>query len=135
VPGWLAGGGELGGLRVSGTKRNKPVKKTMRGKEHGRKVLEQEGRRVCTQHDQVFIANFMDLVKKAYNPLPSPLSQKERTVRTKMLYSVGRNIHWLRFFFVIYFIRHRFVCRAEAKTNRKTNFPFLSIAHNEKLQT
>lgn len=50
VPGWLVG---CGGLWVSGTKRNKT-----RGKEHGRKVLEQEGKQACTQHDQVFIAKF-----------------------------------------------------------------------------
>lgn len=75
---WLPGGegGELGGLGHSGTKRNKPVKKKMRDKEQGIGT----GRETwCAQGDQVFIANFKDLVKKT----PAPQAREECTRLTR----------------------------------------------------
>jgi hypothetical protein len=87
VPGWVAGV-NTGGLRVSRTKRYKRETRNTVGRYRNRK-----GEQACTQHDQVFIANFMDLVKKAYTPPPhltfhSPLPQKQSNVRYEMLYSV-----------------------------------------------
>jgi hypothetical protein len=59
-------------LGHSGTKRNKPVKKKMRDKEQGIGT----GRETwCAQGDQVFIANFKDLVKKT----PASQAQEECT--------------------------------------------------------
>jgi len=73
---WLPGGegGELGGLGHLGTKRNKPAKKKkkMRDKEQGIGTGRETG---CAQGDQVFIANFIELVKKT----PASQAQKECT--------------------------------------------------------
>jgi hypothetical protein len=49
----------------------------IREMEHGRKLLEPEGKQACTQHDQVFIANFIQLVKKVHTTLTSEVLAKE----------------------------------------------------------
>jgi len=93
---WLPGGegGELGGLGHSGTKRNKPAKKTMRDKEQGIGTGRETG---CAQGDQVFIANIIDLVKKT----PASQAQEECTRlnvvfgNTTCIMSVSCNLLWV----------------------------------------
>lgn len=59
--------------------------------EHGRKLLEPEGKQACTQHDQVFIANFIQLVKKVHTTLTSEVLAKEaKNVWTDTQYSLDK---------------------------------------------
>jgi hypothetical protein len=63
----------------------------IREMEHGRKLLEPEGKQACTQHDQVFIANFIQLVKKVHTTLLHRYLRRKRRMCEPIL-----SIRWIR---------------------------------------
>jgi hypothetical protein len=103
VPGREAGGGGRT-LQGYGSREQREInrrKGRWEARNTGGRYRNRKGEQACTQHDQVFIANFMDLVKKAYT---LPLSQRKSNVRSEMLCPMEWSINYVAFLQSQYYI-------------------------------